>query len=178
MRYLLQYSSFACHFSMIENPCKDTKVFPKQTVAPRFFYDKGRKRDEKAPRGGRLAPKSVLSFCPAGVCPQIGQRLENEGAQEVVAHDASEIADEGCPRDVACVPSKADLLQTHRHYAGGAADDQYRSAYARTIGQKLPEHAVDGKGSRLLQGYMPMQPATRGTLSTMLESTPMKPVTR
>ena len=27
-------------------------------------------------------------------------------------------------------------------------------------------------------GYMPMQPATRGTLSTMLESTPIIPVTK
>ena len=129
------------------------KSFPKNRPLHLVFSMVKGGKETKKPRGAEgKHQKSVLSFCPAGGCPQIGQRLENEGAQEVVAHDASEIADEGCPRDVASVPSKADLLQTHRHYAGGAADDQYRSAHARTIGQKLPEHAVDGKGSRLLQG--------------------------
>gem|GEM_PF-4867489 len=37
MRYLLQYSSFACHFSMIENPCKDTKVFQRTDRCTSFF---------------------------------------------------------------------------------------------------------------------------------------------
>lgn len=154
------------------------KSFPKNRPLHLVFSMVKGGKETKSPAGRKASTKKRTVLLPGGGWPQIGQRLENEGAQEVVAHDASEIADEGCPRDVASVPSKADLLQTHRHYAGGAADDQYRSAHARTVGQKLPEHAVDGKGSRLLQGYMPMQPATRGTLSTMLESTPMKPVTR
>ena len=60
------------------------------------------------------APHYTISLKVAKMTKQIGQRLENEGAQEVVAHDASEIADEGCPRDVASVPSKADPVSyTH-----------------------------------------------------------------
>ena len=53
---------------------------------------------------------------------------------------------------MASVPSKADLLQTHRHYAGGAADDQYRSAYARTIGRSCQNTPSTAKAPASCRG--------------------------
>ena len=70
---------------------------------------------------------------------------------EPVDENAGEVAGEGYPRDFLHVPAEGYLFQSHDYDACCGADDEHRAAYAGTVGQQLPEDAVDGHCS--LCGY-------------------------
>ena len=70
--------------------------------------------------------------------------LEKEGPFEPVTEDAGQIAYEGNPCDFLHVPAEGDLLKAHHDYTGSGTDDEHRTAHTSTVGQKLPEDAIDG----------------------------------
>ena len=78
--------------------------------------------------------------------------LENEGFFEPVAEDAGKIAYEGNPCDFLHVPAEGDLLEAHHDHTGSRTDDEHRTAHTGTIGQQLPEDAVDGHVASGLNG--------------------------
>ena len=75
----------------------------------------------------------------------------------------SHVADESNPSNALHVPAESDFLQSHDYYACCRTNDEHRAAHTS------PTSA---------NGYIPIQPATRGTLSIILDNTPIMPVIR
>ena len=46
---------------------------------------------------------------------------------------------------MAHIPSEGDFLQSHHHHAGSRTDDEHRTSHAGTVGEQLPEDAVNGE---------------------------------
>ena len=99
---------------------------------------------------------------------------------EPIDGGAGEVADHGQQAHALHVPHEVDFLETHDGHTRGRADDQGGTSGSCAIRKELPEDAVlDEESTPCVQragaatSYMPMEAATRGTLSTMAESRPM-----
>ena len=80
-------------------------------------------------------------------CTTIEKRSlsKDKCALQPIDEDASEIACEGHPGNALHIPAEGDLLKAHDDHTGSRADDQHRAAHTGTVGQQLPEDAVDGQ---------------------------------
>ena len=78
--------------------------------------------------------------------------LEEERLLQPIGEDTSEVAHEDNPCDFLHVPTEGNLLQAHDNNTSGRADDEHRTTHTSTVGEQLPEDAIDGQVACSLNG--------------------------